>query len=185
MIRKFGVLLGALSLAYPIEAKAPGLTTYEAVKQVRCGRGSGTAFRVRGGDFVSAAHVTTIGGCTINDTPIEGAVEGDLDVAIIKGLPNDGPSFPINCEGMTPNTYVFAVGYAAGFPWQTMTRLLVTAQRSPNGFVGLYGTPTVVPGMSGGVVINEAGEAVGVINMFTPFGPWSLSRSLSDTSLCK
>jgi hypothetical protein len=66
-----------------------------------------------------------------------------------------------------------------------MTRLLVTDKRAANGMVGLRGLPTVIPGMSGGVVLNEAGEAVGVINMFTPFDQWSLSRSLSETSLCR
>lgn len=184
MLGKSAAIAALLSCAmYPAQAKAPGLPNYEAVKQVKCSGGTGTAFRIRGGDFVTAAHVTSIGGCTINGAPIEGSAEPPLDFAIIKtaSLPGDG--FNVNCEGFKPGQWYFAVGYGSGFPWQTMTRLIATT-RTYNGMAVLQGHPSVVPGYSGGVFLNEAGEAVGVVNMWSGGLPFSISLPLSETSLC-
>jgi S1-C subfamily serine protease len=79
---------------------------------------------------------------------------------------------------------VFAIGYAGGWSWQTMTRHLATYQVSRDGLQVLIGYPSVIPGMSGGAVVNERGEVVGIINAYVKGSPLSFSRPLKDTSIC-
>ena len=45
--------------------------------------------------------------------------------------------------------------------------------------------PQVIPGMSGGPILNSRGEVVGVVNRYTREMPLSYSRALKDTSVCR
>ena len=161
------------------------IANYPMVHQVICAGGKGTAFRIGPTTLVTAEHVSAIGGCTVDGIPFTATPEKDLDVAILDyPLPRLG-GMRINCEGFKPGRYYFAVGYAKGWPWQTMVVLYATYRKADNGQRMLLGSPTVIPGQSGGPVMDETGAVVGVVNAYSPFFPISFSRELKDTSLCK
>lgn len=187
MIRKLA-LAALLSLVpSPAVTTAPtGPAFFKAVKQVTCrtnGRvGKGTAF-IAEHKIISVAHVTNIGNCSIDGMPITGIAEGKLDFSIIGESKERG--FRIDCGGFKPGTYVFPVGYAKGWPWQTMLMLLATYQKDDESRQVLLGDPTVIPGMSGGPILNERGEVVGVVNAYVAGMPFSFSLPLSETSICK
>ena len=164
----------------PVAATA---VNFPQVKQIRCMTGSGTGFLTDRG-FLSVAHVTTQFGCAIEGTPI-GAENEDGDFSRVDYKAKGIRPFKVNCGGMVVGTYVWAIGYAGGFEWPTMTRHLVTYKRDSNGMRMLLGSPVFIPGMSGGVVLNAAGEAVGTVNAYSKDYPVSFSRELKDTSICR
>lgn len=181
------LLCGALALAFSAQARTVEPRTisgFEAVKQVDCTRSKGSAFRVRGGRMVSVDHVTSNIGCEIEGRPITAVGESGLDFSIID-QPNAGTGFPVNCDGFIPGRYYFAVGYARGWKWQTMVMLLATYVQTENGYRLLLGDPTVIPGMSGGPILDEHGAVVGTVNAYTRGAPFSFSRELKDSSLCR
>lgn len=157
-------------------------TNTPAVMQVFCALGSGTAF-VAEGHILSVAHVTEgAGPCGIDAMPVTGHQDGHLDFVTIDGDATGG--FKINCDGYSEGQTYFAIGYAEGLPKQRVIALMGTGQRADNGEAILYGDPTVIPGMSGGPIINVKGEVVGTVNMYSTVEPLSLSVPLSDTKLC-
>lgn len=177
-------LLATLLCAFvPASAPTTGLPHYPDVVQVICSDARGSAFRINDHQLLTAAHVTSNTGCKINGQPIVGVSEKDLDFAVIE-LPGHG-GMKVNCGGFQTGTYVFGVGFAGGNEWQTMTRHYVTYKDTYDGMRYLLGFPSVIPGMSGGVVMNSAGEAVGVVNRYNPGLPLSYSRPLKDTSVCR
>lgn len=153
------------------------------VAQVMCVTTRGTAFRA-GGKWLSVEHVTKGQGCFVEKKPIGlGAVEEGLDFSVIGPAKYRG--LKIDCEGFKPGVYYFAIGYARREPRQQMITLLGTGAHADNGMAVLEGYPTLIPGMSGGPILNVKGEVVGTNNMYNRFFPQSLSRELKDTSLCK
>jgi hypothetical protein len=157
---------------------------YPLVKKVECDRGSGSAFRVGPRRFLSVAHVTSLGGCKIDGNPIT-VIEQDgaNDFSVIEAGPPKRSWLKIDCGGFKAGWY-WSAGFAWGLPYQTDVALYSTAYNAPNGMHLFIGRHTVIPGMSGGIVMNSAGEAVGTVNAYNPMGVISLSRSLSDTSVC-
>jgi hypothetical protein len=184
-------LAGAIALALCSPAlvsssPAPDYTHRPLVHQVICSLGKGSAFRVGPTKFLSVSHVTNLGGCTIDGVAFKATADPGLDFAVIE-VPAQlrrGGGFKINCDGFKPGEWVYATGYAYGRPWQQTVTLRVTPQ-TIGGLQLLWGSPTVIPGMSGGVVMNARGEAVGTINRYSPWAPASLSQPLSETSVCR
>jgi hypothetical protein len=179
----------ALSLLapLPIEDHAPHIAfiKYPLVHKVQCHEGSGTAFRIGGNHWLSVAHVTSMHDCQIDGDPIT-VVEQDgqndfarLDTS--RGVPN---GFPINCHGFIPGQWYWAVGHANGYSFHTEIAVYATFARWGDGRRILIGPRDFIPGMSGGPVLNAAGEVVGVINAYVPGTPISISRELKDTSVC-
>ena len=185
------LLCAALSVVLPayalnVSARTPvssDVVRYAQVHQVDCNAGKGTAVNTDKG-WVSANHVTSLSGCEIEGHPIDATGEKGLDFSTLR-VAIRGPQFKVNCDGIKPGTWVFAVGFAGGFSWQTMTRHLATFQTEKDGLQLLLGYPSVIPGMSGGAILNEKGEIVGIINAYVRGSPLSFSRPLKDTSLCQ
>jgi hypothetical protein len=160
---------------------------YPLVHQVLCEDGSlrGSAFRVGESEFITAAHVAANLGCTIDGEKIEiEAIKGETDFAEIRSGKAKGGKFDIDCGGFIPGHWYFAVGYAYGAPTQTLTPVYATARFHKSGLRALLGTQ-FIRGMSGGVVFDEFGKAVGIVNALILGTDWSLSRELKDTPLCQ
>lgn len=181
MIRN--LLAAAALVAAPVPASAPDalFVNISAVHQVVCIEGKGTAFEA-GGHMISVSHVTSLHGCFIEGKPVVPTPEGELDFSTID-LPAKG--FRINCGGFKDSEVYWAIGFAHGLPIQRMIMLTGTGLHDGgNGEALLIGYPTVIPGMSGGVILNSRAEAVGTVNMYSQTFPLSLSRELKDTSVC-
>lgn len=184
------LIAGALALVQPYElAEAP--YDHPHVKQVTCSNARGTAWRLSKGRFVSVSHVTRHPGCKVNGLPI--IVEHDDpfgDFSIIR-VPGDNVKggIPVNCQGFAPGQWYYSVGFARGNWWSVVISLKSVAW--PNwvslkyGWSMFKGIEYMIPGMSGGVVLNAAGEGVGTVNAYNDIEGLSWSRSLSQTALCR
>lgn len=178
MIAKLAAV-AALAVA-PVSASVE-VAHYPKVEQVICSNSRGTAFEA-GGKIISVAHVTTNPGCSINSVPIIASNSETQDFSIIAGKAR---GYRINCNGFRDGEMYWAVGYANGLAIQEVITLVGTGEYASNGMAVLWGWPTVIPGMSGGPVINLRGEVVGTINMYNRILPVSLSVALKDTPLCQ
>jgi hypothetical protein len=177
---------GALSLG---ASDAPVLTTsHPYVHQVICAGARGTAFQINSNTALTAAHVSSIGGCKINGMPVE-VVETDPsgDFAILRyhWFPRSR-GLRLSCEGYRNGQVYVGIGFAKGLPIQRALagQYLTTLPKAKLEWATLFTPVPFIPGMSGGPVFNGRGEVVGVVNAYSPFFPLSFSRSLSDTSLC-
>jgi len=160
-----------------------------AIVQVICpvtgGWSAGTAFRVGPtGITLSVNHVTKIGTCEIDGKPIGHVwASPTSDFSMIDGTP--GPSLKIDCGGFVKGKTYLAIGYARGAPFLTTVALQATGQKA-NGFAVLVGIFTMIPGQSGGPLIDaETGKVVGTNNVYNMEQGWSGSVPLSDTPVCK
>jgi hypothetical protein len=174
-------LLLANSGSDPVYASS---VSYPQVRQVDCDGGKGSAFLTERG-WVSVDHVTSLGGCSIDGFPITATKEDGDFSRVTHTTPKGLRGFKVNCEGFIPGRWYHAIGYAGGFSWQSMQRHLATYKKADNGHRMLLGSPTVIPGESGGVYLDEFGAAVGAINAYSLAFPVSFSRELKDTSLCR
>ncbi len=158
---------------------------YPQVRQVRCNHASGTAFQTTKG-WVSVAHVTSLYDCKIDGRPITATEQnrGQDFSRIVTDVARWLP-LPISCEGFAAGRYYYSTGYALGRPYQTNVRIMATGYVGPGGMQVLVSDHTVIPGMSGGPIMDERGAVVGTVNAFNPELGLSFSRSLRDTTLCK
>jgi hypothetical protein len=195
MIVKALLALALASASVPVApATAPVITydeqrlglQYPLVSQVICDKGKGTAFRIGGNRFLSVAHVTIHSGCAIDGHPIK-VIENDtkLDFSIIEAGPKRIGGFKINCGGFQTSQWYWSNGFALGLSYQTTVALYSTAYDDNTGKRIFIGRHMVIPGMSGGPVLNPAGEVVGLVNAYHPLFGLSFSRALKDTSVCK
>lgn len=182
-----GLLTASVLLASPT---APASVRQEvispkAVLQVICpmtgGYSAGTAVRV-GKVILSVNHVTASGNCLIDGKPVSVMWHGG-DFSMLEGTP--GPYLKIDCGGFVSGHRYLALGYARGIPALTAVDLVATG-RTSGPFSILTGIFTVVPGQSGGPVIDlETGKVVGLVNVYDFQRAISGSLALSDTPLCK
>lgn len=184
MIAKVAGCLAALCLSTSAAPPPPTETNFPLVHQVVCAEGKGTAFRVGRNTFLSVAHVASLTGCTIDGAPFTATLDGPRDFAILDVPINRGGALKINCDGFTPGEWYFAIGFAKGLPVQALVTVLATYAKLPNGMRVLIGSPTFIPGMSGGPVLNSRGEVVGTVNAYNRIYPLSFSRALRDTEAC-
>lgn len=187
MILRIAGALAALCLstsAAQTTVPASTLAHYPQVKQVICAKSRGSAVRIGNDTFISVTHVTTNSGCSIDGEPITVTYsDGGLDFSILRTA-RPGRGLEIDCGGFVPGEYYFATGFAYGWPIQTTILIRSTSLRSFNGLAILYGPQTVIPGQSGGALLNAAGKIVGVVNAYNPVLLLSFSRALKDTPLC-
>ena len=181
------MLCGAALLAASGPASAPmQWIQYPTVHQVSCMEGSGTAFRVGKTHFLSVAHVTALHFCTVEGKPI--AVtnqDGDHDFSELEVPLPRGGGLPISCEGFVPGQWYWSSGFANAAPFQTNIALYATFLKDRDGKRVLIGESAVIPGMSGGPVMDSAGRVVGTVNAFVRGSTISLSRELKDTAVCR
>jgi S1-C subfamily serine protease len=172
---------------------------FELVRQIVCGDpeadrfGTGTAVIIADDIAMTAAHVVGVK-CWDLRTRKEIQVyyvDYERDFALIRfpTVPNQ-PVMPYDCSGFTPGSGYSAIGFARG-ERLVLNRLIATAEVSPPGTF-IAGKPSsglrllrgeVIPGMSGGPVLNELGVIVGM-NSATDNRGIGLVRDLKDTVLC-
>lgn len=177
------VALAALLTAAP----AMPVGTYEhdekAIVLVQCqrmlGRVSGSAFKVGPNTYVTADHVVREGACYVAGEPIEVTHRDEKrDYATFTG-PASASVFKTSCAGFKTGRTYFARGFPGGgnfniyTPWIAMP-LVVEQFR-------VFMAADAIPGMSGGVVMDEYGNAVGVVNKRYP----ARSMALKYTGFCK
>lgn len=189
------LMAGAIAfVCVPSVAKAEQAYTHPHVRQVICyfdtGMvGRGTAWRLSKGRFASVSHVTGRGGrCYIDAKPISIEYDdpwGDFSVVRVEDKVSGG--IPVNCGGYQHLNAVYSIGYARGNPWSVAITLFpnMLYQNDHPKWQIFTGIETVIPGMSGGPILNAQGEAVGSVNAFNPFFGLSFSRPLSRTVLCQ
>lgn len=181
----FVKLLCAAALAFaPVPApdfdKPDGLfVNYPMVRMVDCGLSRGTAFYAEN-RLISASHVTDVP-CFVDGKFLKQTHEEGLDFS---SEPSSIKGYKINCEGFKEGETYLAVGHAHGSTVQRLLILTGTGEEASNGAALLWGWPSVIPGMSGGPILNMRLEVVGIVNAYLPGWPVSFSRELKDTSLC-
>lgn len=158
---------------------------FPGVYRIDCEEGRGTAVQIGHHRLISAAHVTAMHGCAVGGKPVTVTEQdGARDFAEISAdVP--GPGLKMSCEGYHAGEWVWSVGYAHGASFQTAIALYATYIKDREGKRVLIGPYTVIPGMSGGPIMNARGEVVGIVNAYVPDTEISFSRDLRDTDLCR
>jgi hypothetical protein len=186
------MLLRALVAATLCFVSAPvdPQTTIETrpISRVMCivgtGGSAGTMFRIGPKLAVSANHVTMAPNCIADGEHLNAKPAPDRDYSIIP-LQNEGPYLKVDCNGFVKDGHYLALGYARGLPFITQVKLIGTGRKIGE-FAALWGIFPVIPGMSGGPIIDaDTGKVVGIVNV----GEWrsgiSGSEELKGTSVCQ
>ena len=164
------------------------IVNHPAVVQVRCADGLGTAFRVGEHGLVSVNHVTRMKGCTINGEPVRIRLADVARDVSFGRIASNGPGLTVNCGGIKDGERLYAIGYARGRPVQRLVTVrgsdFATKAMPWGSFSTVVGAEYFIPGMSGGPLLNTAGEAVGTVNGYHPLVGVSFAQSLSDTAIC-
>jgi len=171
-----------------VEPEQPDVVfqNYPLVKRIDCIEGRGTGFRIGGQHMLSVAHVAGLTACVTDGVPLA-LTEKDVphDFARVETGYSTANGFKIDCGGFIPGRWYWAIGHAHGEGFQTAVAIWATIYRVPDGKRILVGMHTVVPGMSGGPIVDaQTGAVVGTVNAYTPNDNLSLSRELKDTSIC-
>ena len=188
MIAKSLVGAVALALSAPASSEQPDMVfqNYPLVRRVDCAEGRGTAFKVAG-QWLSAAHVTSLHGCKIDGQPIipiEGDESNDFSRFNVNSTVANG--FVIDCDGYKPGHWYWAIGHARGAPFQTAIAAYATIHTHISGMRVLLSMNLFIPGMSGGPVVDpETGKVVGIVNARNEEYQVNFSRELRETSLCR
>jgi S1-C subfamily serine protease len=144
----------------PIEKAVAGVAVVHTQNSI------GTAFAVGKGELLTAAHVVTgqhsvqltVG--TTTGTAVVAKVSTRLDIAILKTRMAIPPlSLSTTSPAMGENVY--AVGAALGD--LSITRGVVSGQRSDGGFPHLQTDAAVNEGNSGGPIIDSSGSVLGLV----------------------
>jgi hypothetical protein len=142
----------------------------------------GSAFRI-GKLLLSVKHVTNYPECYINGKKITVVYTApDQDFSIISD--SEGPFLKVDCGGFVKGRKYLSVGHARGLDTLTTVELVATGVTIA-GQAALKGVFTVIPGMSGGPVIDEeTGKVVGTVNSYIMESGLSGSVALKGTPIC-
>ena len=174
----------------PMSQEAPRRSE---VQNIVCGGQTGSAFYIDETTLVTANHVAESDTC-LNQTRRGGieVVERDSngDVAVLRGprVPRE-QTYPVNCDGFVPGEHYYGGGYAYGSEYRAIPMTArneayrVTDDKGETTLGSLDGS--VQQGMSGGPIINDRGEVVGVITaMPRDNSNITLSQEMRDTRFC-
>jgi hypothetical protein len=147
---------------------------------------AGTAFRVGpDGLGLSVNHVTSSGNCYIDGKPLTLAYKSpktDFSEVTL----DDGPYLGIDCNGFVKGHHYIAIGYARGISPVTTLDLTATGQHDSNGQELLLSMVPVIPGMSGGPIIDaDTGKVVGTVNAENFEEGLSWSEELKNEPVCR
>jgi S1-C subfamily serine protease len=156
------------------------------IERLNCGNATGSGVRIDGALVLTAYHVVAHRTCTIDGMPVSVAhVDEKNDVAVVRTVYEEETRAPLTCGGFVAGKAYFAVGWARGRSLivQRMTGTGDTAKAKGDfhGMAILRGLS--FPGMSGGAIVDELGQLVGVVNAGNPYGH-TLSRPLAQTYIC-
>lgn len=188
-------IAGALALVLsPSDQALTGhtFTHHPYVEKISCAEGSGTGFKIADGRWITVAHVAKLTACSIDGLPISVTHiddHGDFAVIAVPGDHRRG-GIAVNCGGYRNGVYYWALGHARGDPFPEIVPIrhsdyLTELGGGLHGWAVFYGQMAVIPGMSGGPVLDQTGRVVGTVNAYNPFWPISFSRPLSETVICK
>lgn len=177
------LLLVQVSATWPSARDGIEPSAHPEIKYVRCIPGMGTAFKVGPHTLLSVAHVTSLGGCMIDGKPIT-VVGTSGDFAILSTGETASRWLTVDCSGFVAGRKYVAIGFARGVP--TLTELDMTGTGIVwQKFYRLTGMFNVIPGMSGGPIIDaKTGKVVGTVNVHNFERGDSGSVELKETSVC-
>jgi S1-C subfamily serine protease len=194
-----GAVLGGSDqsrLALAGSLAAPARPISEAVGEVLVianGEGSGSGFLVSNNGYVlTAAHVV-VGAKSVKLRWSDGIetvgevvrTNADRDVALIKTDSRGRPPLPLKPGVVTPGQSVYAIGAPLGVKFQgSVSHGVISATRVVNGFTYIQSDVSVMPGSSGGPLLDDSGHVLGLVsrgvsllgvapvglNMFVPIG---------------
>ena len=151
---------------------------------------TGTGTIVARNRVLTAAHVVAgKSACVFRDKFVAVAYQDDkLDIAVLTADLGATPVTPVNCDGLQAGTEYLGIGFAHGIDFAMQRFTFAGAyvnQRLQSGETtvhqGIMGGEAHA-GMSGGPVVNGAGEVVAVINTGGP--RLAGVRDLTETPLC-
>ena len=177
-------LAGVMALA-----QSPSSVTYTSnpyVFLMTCGGARGTGFKTDRG-YISVHHVTRHAPCSIKGKAITVTYadpRGDFSTFTVDNMRG---GLPVRCTPLYDGEWVFAQGHARGDPFPQIMALkyskALTDRVSGPWMVLVYNR--VIPGMSGGPIVDAWGRVVGTVNAYSPDYPISFSRALKDTPICQ
>ncbi len=211
----FGVAKEAVSTTTPplaqTEEPAPTqlkvrdpMISFAAIRHITCGDGTGTGSIIKADLVLTAAHVVdanktcidsmtgAIGTVVVQDTPSDFAIlkfpEGSLPERFIR----------MSCEGFKEGQTYYSYGWMFGQEF-VVQRLLGTGYTAPVIFIDdgkqmLLNLQVVqgviIPGMSGGPIVDADGNMVGTNQVtdydgITNLGNLGGSRAVADTFFCQ
>jgi hypothetical protein len=183
------LLAGVVLFAQPTPAEIP--MAHPFVKQVVCDRARGTAFKIGPHRYLSVNHVTIHSGCTINGQSFHVTyADPDGDFSIISIYDPEPGGIEIDCGGFRFGGIYDSIGFARGAPNSVAVPLryfgLPSVPSTERGWNMFVGVEHVIPGMSGGPLVDRAtGKVAGMVNAYNGELGLSWSRALKGTVLCQ
>lgn len=186
MIAKCLVAAATLLASSPAVPQTMGAPTVPRIMcKVPRGYTAGSAFRIGSHFLVTAKHVIANGECRIDGEPVTITYKSPAQDYALLSDDRDGAFLKVDCGGFQRGHEYIAIGHARGLDQLTAIKIIGTGEKDGDMSI-LVGIFTVIPGQSGGVILDaETGAAVGMVNAYDPEKGWSYSIALHDTSICE